>query len=353
MKIFSCDHCGSPAFFDNDSCLQCGSHLGYLDFNRELISKKGGDNSWNVNGTDYRYCKNHQFGICNWIIPTNEAEFCLACSLNRTIPNLEHRENIEKWRRLEKAKHRLIYQLHRLGLPIISKLKNKEAGLCFDFISNKNLENPVMTGHANGVITILLTEADSVHREQLRKQLSEPYRTLIGHFRHEVGHYYWDVLMKSDNVVLQKYRKLFGDERTDYAEALEAYYSNGAPESWQLSFISEYATAHPWEDWAETWAHYLHIIDTLETAYYFGLSPNPITNAKNILKTTMLFDPYEEPKFQRIIDNCIPVFFAINAINRGMGIPDIYPFVTTKVVVKKMKFIHQLIINAQKRQENA
>ena len=185
------------------------------------------------------------------------------------IPTYEDDRNFEKWRQLEMAKHRLIYQLLALHLPLIPKSKDQMNGLSFDFLVADNASNRV-TGHSNGLVTILLDEGDSVHREQIRKQLSEPYRTLLGHFRHEIGHYYWMLL--SDPNDKNRFREIFGDETVNYYEALQTHYQFDAPQDWNQRFISKYASSHPWEDWAETWAHYLHIMDTLETAHYLGLS---------------------------------------------------------------------------------
>ncbi len=105
----------------------------------------------------------------------------------------------------------------------------------------------------------------------MRVQMHEPYRTLLGHFRHEVGHYYWDRLI-AETRWQEGYRNLFGDERASYADALDHHYKNGAPDNWQESSVSAYATMHPWEDWAETWAHYLHMMDAVDTALGFGMS---------------------------------------------------------------------------------
>jgi hypothetical protein len=143
--------------------------------------------------------------------------------------------------------------------------------------------------------------------------------------------------------VLNQFRTIFGDERLNYADALQSYYKTGAPDNWQESFISKYATSHPWEDWAETWAHYLHIMDMLETAYFFGVNMKPI-GIKKRMKAKVTFDPYNEADFNLIINVCVPLSFAVNSINRSMGVPDVYPFVITKQVVKKMKFIHHLLL---------
>jgi hypothetical protein len=218
-----------------------------------------------------------------------------------------------------------------------------ENGLCFDFVEQQNNPN-LMTGHANGVITILVKEADSVLREQMRRQLLEPYRTLVGHLRHEVGHYFWEQLVHPKPEILVEFRSIFGDEQDDYGKALQLYYKTGAPENWQDSFISKYATSHPWEDWAETWAHYLHIMDMVETAYFFGLNVKPRGLEKN-MKAKVTYDPYIIDKFEIIIKTSVPLSFAVNSINRAMGLPDVYPFVITKPVIKKMKFIHRLLLD--------
>jgi hypothetical protein len=293
-------------------------------------------------GRLYRYCANRQYEVCNWLIPLEKGEkYCNACELNRTIPNLSDRKNFQKWKKLEVAKHRLIYQLDQLKLPYESKLKNPTEGVCFDFLSRSPSHNR-MTGHASGVITILLDEADSVHLEKMKSELLEPYRTLIGHFRHEVGHYFWDLLIAKDPKILDEFRSIFGDEREDYGKALLKYYQSKYQTDWQGNFISQYASSHPWEDWAETWANYLHIMAMAETAFSFGLAVNPILNEPSF-QGKIDFDPYQTEDFDRIFKAWFPVSFAINSLNRSMGIPDAYPFVINSAVLRKMRFIHRLL----------
>ena len=293
-------------------------------------------------GIHYKFCKNKEYGVCNWIIDVSDPdEFCSACQLNRTIPNLSDKENFPKWQNLEIAKHRLVYQLQKVGLELLSK-EDFEDGLCFDFLV-RGVDSKIMTGHADGVITILLREADSAIREKTRMQLMEPYRTLIGHLRHEVGHYFWDRLIATDDVVLAEYRAIFGDESVSYADSLQTYYDNGAPDEWNTSFISRYATSHPWEDWAESWAHYLHVMDMVETAHFFGLSVNPPEGQQG-MATDVSFDPYTVEDFKTIVDTCVPLSFAMNSMTRAMGVPDVYPFVISPTVVKKMTFIHKLLL---------
>lgn len=346
MKIFQCGHCEYSLFFENEVCENCGHLSGFRDKDRKMLtfdpakSKLISDREQ----IEYKYCKNKDHGVCNWLIEiTDENKYCAACQLNRTIPNLSDEENYDKWTHLEVAKHRLIYQLQKIGLPLPSKGINKEKGLCFDFISKRGNPN-IMTGHANGVITILLREADSVQREKIRKQLSEPYRTLIGHLRHEVGHYFWDRLVYTDKEVLKEFREVFGNDELSYSEALQKYYATGPPENWQDSYISKYATSHAWEDWAESWAHYLHIMDMVETAYFFGMNVSPV-DSKDEMKADVTFDPYKELDFDVIVSTCVPLSFAVNSINRAMGVPDVYPFVINEGVIFKMKFIHKLLLS--------
>jgi len=329
--------------------LTCGSILGYREETLELLSLVQNTNGYgllNPDGNLYRYCQNHQHDVCNWLLSnTTTDDFCTACALNRTIPNLANDNNLAEWRKLELAKHRLVYGLLRFGLRVIDKDLAPEKGLAFDFLSDNSRgnEKPVRTGHLNGLITINLAEADSVHREYMRKQMAEPYRTLIGHFRHEVGHYYWERLISNCPKVLEKFRTHFGDERIDYGEALQQHYQNGAPSNWQLNYISSYAASHPWEDWAETWAHYLHLIDMLETAFHFGLETGSKFLRNSPLKMQADFDPYQEQNFDLILEAFVPLTYAINSLNRSMGQKDIYPFVIPDSVVEKLRFVHSLL----------
>ncbi|WP_372755322.1 putative zinc-binding metallopeptidase [Mariniflexile sp.] len=337
MKVFECPNCESPVFFENTICKNCNTALGYNPYFDAFEIPNNNQSNFS------KLCTNEAWGVCNWLVDANQnKEFCLACSLNRTVPDRTSNENFEKWKRLEIAKHRLIYQLLKLRLPIVSKLKKSE-GIVFDFLSENNDKN-VLTGHAEGVVTIILSEADSVHREQLRKQMNEPYRTLLGHFRHEVGHYYWELLFDDSNI--ESFRQMFGDERMNYGDALETHYKNGAPENWNQNFISEYASSHAWEDWAETWAHYLHIMDTLETAHSFGMVFQPEKQAVKKLVVTSSLNPYATEDFNVIFEASMALTCAANSLNRSMGLPDIYPFVVPNKVVEKLTYIHNLLNNS-------
>ena len=346
MKIFHCPNCAHALFFENTACESCGHHVGYDAATGAMRSFPADARADALPADDdgalLKYCRNHEHAACNWLLPAAPPQaYCTACRLNRTIPNLSDDHNLEKWRRLEVAKHRLVYQLQRLGLPTDSKLAVDD-GLCFDFVEQLG-NRSLMTGHADGVVTILLSEADAVQREQARQAFNEPYRTLIGHLRHEVGHYYWDRILLPDEGALAGFRELFGDERADYAEALQAYYKQGADEDWQSAYISRYSTAHPWEDWAETWAHYLHLMDMVETAYYHGVAVHPRDGARP-MAAEVTADPYDLADFDEVIGLAVPLTFAVNSLNRAMGLSDVYPFVISGPVREKLSFIHRLLL---------
>ena len=348
MKLFECQHCGQPLYFENIRCESCGRGLGYLAA-RETISAleegKRGLRALAERKGRYRYCANAQHGVCNWLVSVESPEqFCAACRHNRMIPDLSQTENLTNWRRIELAKRRLFYTLLRLRLPLTTKLEDPENGLAFDFLApplDGAPAEPVMTGHDNGLITINLAEADDSERERMRHRMGEPYRTLLGHFRHEIAHYYWDRLVR-DAPGIEAFRQLFGDEREDYGAALQRHYANGPPPDWQERFVSSYASTHPWEDWAETWAHYFHMVDTLETASAFGMRVRPRVTKGADLSAAIDFDPHDA-SMERIIDSWLPLTFAVNSINRSMGIGDLYPFFLAPPVIVKLSFIHDRI----------
>ena len=202
-----------------------------------------------------------------------------------------------------------------------------------------------MTGHDDGLITLSLQEADDAERERNRVAMHEPYRTLLGHFRHEIGHYFWDRLVfdAPDGGRLEAFRALFGDERADYGQALQRHYDQGAPADWQSRFVTAYATMHPWEDFAETWAHYLHIVDTLEIAGAFGLSTQPALTQGEELHASVDFDPYHAATMQQLSESWLPLTVAVNSLNRAMGQPDLYPFVLSTPALEKLAFVHGLV----------
>jgi hypothetical protein len=345
MKLFECQDCGQPLLFENTRCEGCGTRLGYLPGEETVSALRQDGESWLALAKPdvcYRFCANAAHGVCNWLIPAHSTEqFCLACRHNRIIPDLSLAENLRRWRLIELAKHRLFYTLIKLRLPLEATHDGAKR-LAFEFVERAGdaAEGPrAMTGHANGLITINLAEADDAERERRRAQLGELYRTLLGHFRHEIAHYYWDRLI-ANSPRLADFRRSFGDERCDYTQALKTHYAQGAPADWRDQFISGYASAHPWEDFAETWAHYFHMVDTLETAGAFGLAVKP--KPSQGMAARIDFDP-ALASLERIIEAWLPLTFAVNSINRSMGVPDLYPFVLSPRVMGKLAYVHDCI----------
>jgi hypothetical protein len=349
MKVFHCDHCGQLVFFENTTCLNCAHLLAFLPGIADLSAMEAVDatlwKSLTQNGSrKWRLCTNYsRENVCNWAIPDSDSNpLCLSCRLTRVIPNLSFPENKSAWCRLESAKRRLIYTLLDMGLPILNKADDPLHGLEFAFLADDAATNcPVLSGHEDGVITINIAEADDSEREKRRNALAEPYRTVLGHFRHEIGHYYWDRLIR-DSDRLVSFREVFGDEQVDYAQALTKHYQNGPPANWQLNFVSAYASAHAWEDWAETWAHYLHMSDALQTAMVTGLSLRPRDDGEPAVSRAML-KAGETGTFDQMIDAWFPLTYIINNLNRGLGLADGYPFVLSPKVIEKLRFIHETI----------
>ena len=347
MKLFKCQHCGQLLHFENYICERCSHRLGFVSETATLSALEPLDDAWRALADDhrlYRFCDNAKFGVCNWLIEAGAAEiYCAACRHNRTIPDAGNADNLLAWRKIESAKHRLFYTLMKLRLPLEPNDKSGER-LTFDFLASLDQAGApkIMTGHENGLITLALEEADDAEREKRRTAMHEPYRTLLGHLRHEVGHYYWNVLVR-DGGQLEACRKIFGDDTVDYGQALQTYYANGAPLNWQAKFITAYATSHPWEDFAETWAHYLHIVDTLEMAGALGMDIHPQLARPGELDARVDFDPYLARDASPLIDTWIPLSNALNSLNRTMGLPDLYPFILSPPVIEKLKAIHDLI----------
>jgi hypothetical protein len=359
MKLFTCSSCQHLLFFENTRCQRCGHRLAYLPGFQVIsaLEPVAGESSETEDGAEFialapeasqerfRLCQNYeQHDVCNWAIPSDSVDsFCQACALNDTIPNLEAPGAKQAWVRLETAKRRLIYSLIELGLPIAGKSANGDCGLAFSFKSS-TAEEDVFTGHNDGLITINIAEASDPFREKTREQMGETYRTLLGHFRHEIGHYYWDCLIKSGRW-LEPFRATFGNETGDYADAQTRHYTDGPPADWAGRFVSAYASMHPWEDWAETFAHYLHIVDTLETAGAYGLALTPKVASgvpmPNVKTRRLHFDDFDE-----LIAAWFPLTSALNSLNRSMGLADLYPFVLSEAAIAKLRLVHDVIAEA-------
>lgn len=370
MKNFSCTACSNKVYFENVQCLRCNHALGYdvgtarmvalspvgespgqtvgngvanpaaashvpIQYRRVESAVAGGEAGV---GELVMYCANSAHGVCNWLtsaIPASgEENLCIACELNRIIPNLDNAGSLEAWRDLELSKKRLVYSLLRFGLPL--QRANGGAALQFDFVANAT------TGHLDGLITIDIMEADAVERERQRQFFAEPYRSLLGHLRHESGHFYWMVLVE-DAGRQDEFRRVFGDERQNYGEALSRHHANGVPPDWQDRYVSAYASSHPWEDWAETFAHYLHLVDSVDTAEAEGMEPRAAGLIFGALWPFKAYDLYREESFDALMERWIPLTLALNAMNRSMGHADFYPFVIPAAAYEKLAFVHRLI----------
>ena len=372
MRVFSCQWCGQRTFFLNVRCGQCGTMLGFLPGRMELYAlhqaegedtpEDPEDDVWapvdlDVGGR-FRRCGNWiDHDVCNWMVPAGLPDrLCTACRLNEVIPNLGDPGNLERWGRIEAAKRRVVYNLLRLGLPVVPRTIDPERGLAFRFMADPPPDEgpPVMTGHAGGVVTVNVAEADDAVREQRRVTLGEPYRTLVGHLRHELGHYYWDRLVASGDEVLERFRVLFGDERHSYQDALQHHYDQGPPADWQDRFVTAYATMHPWEDWAETWAHYIHMTATLETAESMGLDVSDTSEAgekgsPRLPLRALRIGPFahdhkpEAGSFDELLDRWLSLTLVLNELNRSMGLLDPYPFVLSAPAVGKLRFVYEVV----------
>jgi hypothetical protein len=339
MRDFVCPNCGQRLTFENSVCLSCGSALGFSldDMALLVIAESGGEHAGAVDASDYQLCGSMHLAECNWLVEVDPgasqgAGLCSSCKLTRKRPNDSDTTALAAFARAEHAKRRLIVELSELKLPIVGRDRDPDYGLAFDLLSGE--WETVLTGHRNGVITLDLAEGDDVHREQLRVAMDEPYRTLVGHFRHEIGHYYFYRLIDPSQAYLARFRELFGDPDADYQQALDRHYLEGAPAGWKKRFVSSYATMHPAEDWAETFAHYLHIRDALDTSAACGLAPAAATFQRR---------PLGPSAFGKIIDMWLPLSWSLNMVNRSMGHDDLYPFVLPAAVLDKMQFIHTVI----------
>lgn len=339
MKSFECSVCGQVLFFDNSQCLRCSSELGY----------EPGSGLLDVVDLDgaFRTCANRTVAACNWLVALDDPEeLCVSCRLTTVRPNDLEQDALARFADAETAKRRLLHQLGALGLEIVGKESDAERGVAFEFRSSAR--ESVTTGHDGGVITLDLSESDDAHRERVRQDLGEPYRTVLGHLRHEIGHYYWPRLVV-DAGHTAAFRAVFGDERSSYQAALDEHYGSGdeAIESaggtgdapWVDTHVSEYATMHPWEDWAETFAHYLHIRAGLDTANSFGfvLGEPALTASRDALAddTGVSVGP--------MVQAWLGTTLVMNAMSRSLGTGNHYPFVLSPTVITKLDFVHQVV----------
>ena len=360
MKTFHFQYCGHPLFFENVQCLQCGSALAFLPDRLNMVAieevPEDGKDLWRPrmrgrkpSAARYRLCHNHTTqNACNFAVPAADPNvLCVSCRLTRVLPDLSVPDNPLRWYRLEAAKRRLFYTLAKLGLVATNPPDGSADGPMFEFLADLPGQ-PVMTGHMQGVITLNVAEADDAERVRRREEMHEPYRTLLGHFRHESGHYYWDRLIDEGGRT-ESFRQVFGDERLDYQQALQAHYARGGTlPDWQDSFVSQYATAHPWEDWAETWAHYLHMVDLLETAASYNTR---LRIPGQELEVEEVVNPLEtgQPDFDTLVDQWVPLTLLVNSLNRSLGQEDAYPFAMSAGALDKLRFVHDVISETRSR----
>lgn len=323
MKAFVCRVCSNPLYFENSVCVSCGTALGFSRQEREIVPVDAERQYVDGDGLVWVVCTNLLLSGCTWLVRTR-GEQCDSCALTRTRPNDADLEGLSLYADTERAKRHLVVELDARGFSFVSRDDDPETGLCFDLLSSRGED--VTIGHANGVITIDLAEGNAVYREKMRINLGEPYRTMLGHLRHEVGHYMEALHVQGPS--LEEARTLFGDDTKDYQEEINRHYEQGAPDGWEADYISSYATMHPYEDFAETFAHYLHIRDTVETAWVHRL----------LSADTDLSAPFR----QILTTVWIPLSIGLNQINKSMGKDDLYPFVIPATVMDKLDFIESV-----------
>jgi hypothetical protein len=325
VKAYRCRVCDNPLYFENSVCVSCGTNLGYSRAERAIVPVSETGQYVDSAGLVWHVCANLNLHGCTWLAPFEGGQ-CFACDLTRTRPNDADLEGLTQYPEAERAKRHLVAELDGLGFRVVTKEEDPENGLAFDLLSS--VAENVVIGHADGIITIDLAESDPAYREKVREQLAEPYRTMLGHFRHEVGHYYEWQLVRGDELMARS-RELFGDESKDYQAEIDRHYSEGPPADWESAYISTYATMHPFEDFAETWAHFLHISDTIETASEFGLTAVAPVSA---------FSSFRDV----VVGVWTPLAIALNMVNRSMGKDDLYPFVIPEPVLDKLDYVAAL-----------
>ena len=357
MKTFHCSACQALVFFENTKCLTCGHSLAFDPERMAVVSlEQDGEGAWlpvenETSPRPVRLCANYtDHGACNWTVPSDSTDtLCTACALTHTIPDLTIAGNKDAWLKLETAKRRLLFDLLSLKLPWMGKRVDAERGLEFRFLSDvvtaSGDRSRVLTGHDNGLITINVSEADDLHREAQRLRHGEPYRTVLGHFRHEIGHYYWDRLVQGTQR-LEAFRGLFGDESADYQAALKIHYEQGAPANWADNYISAYASPHPWEDWAESWAPVMHMVDALDTAHAVGLSVRPRRADEPSLRIPGKSAQARIGEFDQLVTEWQALTYVLNNLTRGLGLADAYPFVLCGPVIEKLRFVCAAMMDA-------
>lgn len=375
MHAFNCDHCGHLVFFDSVLCVHCGHTLAFVPELLRTVTLRPANpasTTSDLNGppateapsalpgahpaelweavnpgpasgpaTRWRMCANHMlYHACNFTVQEHDPQaLCISCRQTRWLPDLTDPANLRRWKLIEDAKRRLFYTLARLHLTVLDGVPAPE----FEFLADLPGQPPVMTGHRTGTIVLNVAEADDDERARRRMELHEPYRTLVGHLRHESGHFFWDILIRDQPEELERFRALFGDERLDYAQALQNHYGLGmaGPLGWESQHVSAYATSHPWEDWAETWAHYLHMVDLLETASTYRTR----MHVPGEIQAHTMPDPFAAPgaDFDSMLRAWVPLTLLLNSLNRSLGQDHAYPFALSAGAITKLRFVHDVL----------
>ncbi len=358
MTRFHCSNCRQLVFFENSHCGQCNSLLGFIPAQAEMAAfdlpqlETDGDagqapGAWLRKGPtqgSFRPCANRvQHDICNWMIDDGDDEhaLCISCRLTEVIPSLTNPVNLTHWAAIEQAKRRLVFSLMNIGLtPQPKSGPDDKQGLSFHLLETVADDKPVLTGHDDGLITLNIAEADDVYREAARVSMHEPIRSLLGHLRHEVSHYLQQRYVTGTSGE-EHCREVFGDERVDYSKALQTHYQAGPPADWSSNFVSAYASSHPWEDWAETCAHYLLVIDAVQTAKAWGVrldGDTPTQPSDSEVQSV--------PLKHLVLEHWLPVAQFLNAMNRSLGLRDSYPYLMPTRVLEKMSTVQSLLSKA-------
>lgn len=386
MIPFRCGRCGHAVFFENVRCGHCDALLGYLPgercmgaFEAEEVPaaadaaaapadtttaappptpatpsasaprwRRVGEACASAGDQPFTPCANRvQHDICNWMLdPGDPGPLCRSCRLTSVIPDLTVAGNTLRWAAIEAAKRRLMFTLIDHGLDPEPKASPTDTkGLALQLLGAVPGGPPVMTGHAGGTVTINIAEADDVEREATRVAFGEPVRSLLGHLRHEFGHYLQQRWITGP--AAEACRAVFGDEREDYAAALARYHAEGPPADWQQRFVTAYASAHPFEDWAETCAHVLLVSDAVQTAESWGLRlDGPVARARPKSSRS-------QPMDRVVIEHWLPVAQFLNAMNRSLGLRDSYPYLMPDAVLQKMALVQRLLADAARRRKTA
>lgn len=331
QRVERCPQCDHRVFLDDLHCLNCGAELVYEPM---------------VGGFALAVCPclHRDERQCNWAAAADDApaadtvtapvgstgpaddapaaacrQPCAAC--RRITVSVQAAETPELVAAFCAAIRRTLRRLHD-GFGIDERRIDPP----LRFALERSVSDWAVTiGHTDGLITLDVAEADPLHRESQRTALGEPYRTPLGHVRHEVGHWVWAAAVAPCPGALDEFRSRFGDEQVDYQAALSEHYQQDDDGSWRQDWISRYAAAHPWEDFAESTAHVLHLDDVLHTAAVGRLAPAA------------------EGSFTARYTAWTELVVELNEVTRAMGEDDLYPFAPPPAAVDKMHLAERLL----------